>query len=154
MSEGEGSRQSWIVPEETAETGRSGSECTEHWSNEAGETGERRDETASAKLQVVPLRSPSTTHSSTLRVSTPGTTNRTTPAHSVDQPPQQMAQTPLAMNGPSSNAHSKSSADLFKLYAVDPVHGLTTAQVLENRRLFGENGTRTQRSDTSRGFIR
>jgi hypothetical protein len=118
------------------------------------ETGERRDETASAKLQVVPLPSPSTTHSSTLRVSTPGTTNRTTPAHSVDQPPPQMAQTPLAMNGPSSNAHSKSSADLFKLYAVDPVHGLTTAQVLENRRLFGENGTRTQRSDTSRGFIR
>lgn len=116
-----------------------------------------RDERDSAKLdQVVPslLRSPSTTHSSTLRVCTPSTINRTTPAHSVDQPPPQMAQTPLAMNGPSSNAHSKSSADLFKLYAVDPVHGLTTAQVLENRRLFGENGTRTQRSDTSRGFIR
>jgi hypothetical protein len=37
--------------------------------------------------------------------------------------------------------HTQSDLQLFKLWNVDPLQGLTTDQVNENRRTFGENGT-------------
>lgn len=39
------------------------------------------------------------------------------------------------------NPHSKAANALFKVYNVDPSHGLTSAQVLANREFYGENRT-------------
>lgn len=39
-----------------------------------------------------------------------------------------------------SNPHSLSTKELFDFYKVDSSKGLTSEQVLENRKLYGENG--------------
>lgn len=41
----------------------------------------------------------------------------------------------------SSLPHTQSPDQLFKFWSVDPTLGLSSDQVVQNRKLFGENGT-------------
>lgn len=79
--------------------------------------------------------------SSARRADTSKTSNRHT-SHSRSRNPLHLSSFQLESRGTmATNPHSKAANALFKVYNVDPSHGLTSAQVLANREFYGENRT-------------